>query len=138
MSGRPPPGTPLREAALAAELGVSRSTLHRLFHATLVAATGSPRLRRFHAQLQQEQRLALAPAERSRRRLGAVAGLQHRHRDRTVLWLDAHGDPREPQATAAPPAWRTTRRVSTWLLVGYGYHSDAPGSATPRPAYDGA
>ncbi|GAA3513830.1 GntR family transcriptional regulator [Actinocatenispora rupis] len=156
LSGRLPPGTPLREAALAAELGVSRSTVReaarileseslvryqmnrgivvaditgpdvadiyaarasvelaavdaltehrdpviyqkladlverierafergdttdaldgdRLFHATLVAATGSPRLRRFHAALQQEQRLALALAERSRRELGRTA-----------------------------------------------------------------
>lgn len=156
LSGRLPPGTPLREAALAAELGVSRSTLReaartleseglvryrmnrgivvaditgadvvdiyaaraavelvasdaltehrdpaiyrdlaelvdriehafdrgettavldgdRLFHATLVAAAGSPRLRRFHAQLQQEQRLALALAERSRQELGRTA-----------------------------------------------------------------
>ncbi|BCJ38585.1 hypothetical protein Athai_60880 [Actinocatenispora thailandica] len=153
LCGRLPPGTPLREASLAAELGISRSTLReaarileseslvryqmnrgvvvaditgsdvadiyaaraavelvavdaltehrdpviyqnlaglvdrierafengdtiealdgdRLFHATLVAATGSPRLRRFHGQLQQEQRLALALAERSRRELG--------------------------------------------------------------------
>ena len=45
----------------------------RLFHATLVAATGSPRLQRFHAQLQQEQRLALALAERSSRELGRTA-----------------------------------------------------------------
>ena len=45
----------------------------RLFHATLVAATGSPRLRRFHGQLQQEQRLALALAERSSRELGRTA-----------------------------------------------------------------
>jgi DNA-binding GntR family transcriptional regulator len=156
LSGRLPPGTPLREAALAAELGISRSTLReaartleserlvryqmnrgivvaditgpdvadiyaaraavelaaadaltghrdpavyasladlveqierafdqgdiaavldsdRLFHATLVAATGSPRLRRFHGQLQQEQRLALALAERSRGELGRTA-----------------------------------------------------------------
>lgn len=153
LSGRLLPGTPLREAALAAELGVSRSTLReaartleteglvryqmnrgivvaditgpdvadiyaaraavelaaadaltehrdpavyasladlvdqierafgrsdiaavldgdRLFHATLVAATRSPRLRRIHAQLQQEQRLALALSERSRHELG--------------------------------------------------------------------
>ena len=42
----------------------------RLFHAALVAATGSPRLRRFHAQLQQEQRLALSLAERASRELG--------------------------------------------------------------------
>ncbi|MEU3626195.1 hypothetical protein BS329_37560 [Amycolatopsis coloradensis] len=153
LSGRLPPGTPLREATLAAELGVSRSTLReaartleseslvryqmnrgivvaeitapdiadiyaartavelaaadvltrtrdpevyasltdlvdqiehafahgdvtaaldgdRLFHATLVAAAGSPRLRRFHARLHQEQRLALALAERSRLELG--------------------------------------------------------------------
>lgn len=45
----------------------------RLFHATLVAATGSPRLRRFYGQLQQEQRLALALAERSRGELGRIA-----------------------------------------------------------------
>jgi DNA-binding GntR family transcriptional regulator len=153
LSGRLLPGMPLREAALAAELGVSRSTLReaartleseglvryqmnrgivvaditaqdvadiyaartavelaavdalarhrdpavyaslagladqierafddgdiaaaldgdRLFHATLVAATGSPRLRRFYGQLQQEQRLALALSERSHRELG--------------------------------------------------------------------
>ena len=156
LSGRLLPGTPLREAALAAELGVSRSTIReaarvlaseglvryqmnrgivvaditgtdaadiyaaraaveltaadvltghrdpaiyakledlvgqierafgrgdttavldgdRLFHATLVAATGSPRLRRFYGQLQQEQRLALALAERSSRELGRTA-----------------------------------------------------------------
>ncbi|HEY7013488.1 MAG TPA: GntR family transcriptional regulator [Streptosporangiaceae bacterium] len=45
----------------------------RLFHAALVAATGSARLRRFHAQLQQEQRLALSLAERSSRELGRSA-----------------------------------------------------------------
>ena len=156
LSGQLLPGTPLREAALAAELGISRSTLReaartleseglvryqmnrgivvteitaadvadiyaaraavelaaadaltrhrdpavyatladlvdqierafgrgdtaavldgdRLFHATLVAATGSPRLRRFYGQLQQEQRLALALSERSRRELGRTA-----------------------------------------------------------------
>jgi DNA-binding GntR family transcriptional regulator len=156
LSGRLLPGLPLREAALAAELGVSRSTLReaartlaseglvryqmnrgivvteitaedvadiyaaraavelaavdaltghrdpavyanlaglveqierafgrgdaaavldgdRLFHASLVAATGSPRLRRYHGQLQQEQRLALALSERSRRELGRTA-----------------------------------------------------------------
>lgn len=156
LSGRLLPGTPLREAAVAAELGVSRSTLReaartleseglvryhmnrgivvadvtgpdaadiyagraavelaavdaltanrdpaiyqqltelvdqierafgrgdtaavldgdRLFHATLVEATGSPRLRRFYGQLQQEQRLALALAERSSRELGRTA-----------------------------------------------------------------
>jgi DNA-binding GntR family transcriptional regulator len=175
LSGRLPPGTPLREAALAAELGVSRSTLReaartleseglvryqmnrgivvadvtgpdvadiyaaraavelaaadaltahrdpavyasladlvdqierafergdtaaaldgdRLFHATLVAATGSPRLRRFHGQLQQEQRLALALAERSRRELGRTAD-DHRQ------LLDAlHGSPEQARA----------------------------------------
>lgn len=156
LSGRIPPGTPLREAALAAELGVSRSTIReaarileseglvryqmnrgivvtkitaddvrdiyaaraavemagadaltthrdpavyhkladlvdrievafargdvagvlegdRLFHATLVAAAGSPRLSRYHAQLQREQRLALNLAERSSRQLGRTA-----------------------------------------------------------------
>ncbi|WP_290056449.1 GntR family transcriptional regulator [Amycolatopsis solani] len=175
LSGRLPPGTPLREAALAAELGVSRSTLReaartleseslvryrmnrgivvaditgpdvadiyaaraavelaaadaltghrdpviyerlagladrierafedgdttaaldgdRLFHATLVEATGSPRLRRFHEQLQQEQRLALALAERSRRELGRTED-DHRR------LLDAlHGSPEEARA----------------------------------------
>jgi DNA-binding GntR family transcriptional regulator len=156
LSGRLLPGMPLREAALASELGVSRSTLReaarilaseglvsyhmnrgivvaditgpdaadiyaaraavelaavdaltghrdpavygnlarladqierafghgdvaavldgdRRFHAALVAATGSPRLRRFYAQLQQEQRLALALSERSSRELGRTA-----------------------------------------------------------------
>jgi DNA-binding GntR family transcriptional regulator len=160
LSGRIPPGTPLREAALAAELGVSRNTIReaarllgadglvrhymnrgivvseitsgdvsdiyaaraaieaagtdvltahrdpaiyrtledlvdqiedafargdtdgvlegdRLFHATLVAAAGSPRLSRFHAQLQQEQRLALSLAEHSSRQLGRT-GDDHR------------------------------------------------------------
>lgn len=42
----------------------------RLFHANLLAATRNSRLQRFHAQLQQEQRLALSLAERSRLRLG--------------------------------------------------------------------
>lgn len=156
LSGKVPPGTPLREAALAAELGVSRNTVReaarllggeglvrhqmnrgvvvaeiteadvrdiyaaraavetaaaqaltahrdpaiyqrleslvgqiedafarndaagvlnadRLFHATLVAAARSPRLSGFHAQLQQEQRLALSLAERSSRALGRTA-----------------------------------------------------------------
>jgi DNA-binding GntR family transcriptional regulator len=156
LSGRLLPGMPLREAAVAAELGVSRSTLReaartlegeglvryqmnrgivvaditgpdaadiyaaraavelaaadaltghrdpviyanladlveqierafdrgdaaavlagdRRFHATLVAAAGSPRLQRFYEQLQQEQRLALALAERSSRELGRTA-----------------------------------------------------------------
>jgi DNA-binding GntR family transcriptional regulator len=156
LSGEIPPGTPLREAALAAELGVSRNTVReaarllggeglvryqmnrgivvaeitaadvrdiyaaraaietagahaltahrdpaiyqrleslvgqiedafaqgdagavldadRLFHATLVAAARSPRLSEFHAQLQQEQRLALWMAERSSRALGRTA-----------------------------------------------------------------
>ncbi|GAA4545367.1 GntR family transcriptional regulator [Amycolatopsis samaneae] len=175
LSGRLPPGTPLREAAVATELGVSRSTVReaartleseglvryqmnrgivvadvtgpdvtdiyaaraavelaaadaltehrdpvvyqnladlvdqiesafergdtaaaldgdRLFHATLVAATGSPRLRRFHEQLQREQRLALALAERSRRELGRTAD-DHRR------LLDAlHGSPEEARA----------------------------------------
>ncbi|WP_162184967.1 GntR family transcriptional regulator [Allokutzneria albata] len=175
LSGRLPPGTPLREAALAAELGISRSTLReaartleseglvryqmnrgivvaditgpdvadiyaartavelaaadaltshrdpavyarladlvdqierafghgdvaavldgdRLFHATLVAATGSPRLRRLHGQLQQEQRLALALAERSRHELGRIAD-DHRQ------LLDAlHRSPEEARA----------------------------------------
>ncbi|SDW41337.1 DNA-binding transcriptional regulator, GntR family [Amycolatopsis xylanica] len=175
LSGRLPPGTPLREAAVAAELGVSRSTLReaartleseglvhyrmnrgivvaditgpdvtdlyaaraavelaaadaltehrdpviyqrladlvdqierafadgdtaaaldgdRLFHATLVGACGSPRLRRFHEQLQQEQRLALALAERSRRELGRTTD-DHRR------LLDAlHGTPEQARA----------------------------------------
>ncbi len=45
----------------------------RLFHATIVAATGSPRLQRFYSQLQQEQRLALSLAESSSRELGRTA-----------------------------------------------------------------
>src|SRR5262249_52976319 len=49
----------------------------RRFHATLVAAARSPRLRRFHAQLQAEQRLALTLAERSSRELGRT-GDDHR------------------------------------------------------------
>lgn len=156
LSGQIPPGTPLREAALAAELAVSRNTIReaarvleseglvrhhmnrgimvteitaedvrdiyaartaaetagvdaltasrdpviyqklaklveriedafthgdaaavlegdRLFHATLAAAAGSPRLSRFHTQLQQEQRLALSLAEHSSRQLGRTA-----------------------------------------------------------------
>jgi len=167
LSGRIGPGTPLREAALAAEIGVSRNTIReaarvlegeslvrhqmnrgtvvteitaedihdiyaarsavelaavdalaasrdpavyaalagqvdliedafarrdaehvaendRVFHAILVSATGSPRLGRFHAQLQQEQRLALTLAEHSRRELGRTAD---DHRD----LLDALG-----------------------------------------------
>jgi len=175
LSGRLLPGMPLREAAVAAELGISRSTLReaarvlaseglvryqmnrgivvteiaaedvadiyagraavelaavdaltghrdpavyvnlaglveqierafgrgdtaavldgdRLFHATLVAATGSPRLRRFYRQLQQEQRLALALSERSRRELGRTAD-DHRQ------LLDAlHGSPAQARA----------------------------------------
>jgi DNA-binding GntR family transcriptional regulator len=156
LSGQIPPGTPLREAALAAELGVPRNTIReaarilegeslvryqmnrgvvvteitaddvrdiyaarsaaelagvnaltanrdsaiyknladlveriekarasgdtaqvlesdRLFHTTLVSAAASLRLSRFHTQLQQEQRLALALAERSSRQLGRTA-----------------------------------------------------------------
>jgi len=156
LSGRIPPGTPLREAALATELSLSRNTVReaarilegeglvryqmnrgivvaevtaddvrdiytaraaaemagadaltthrdpaiyqkladlvgrierafaqgdvagvlagdRLFHAALVTAAGSARLSRFHAQLQQEQRLALSLAERSSRQLGRTA-----------------------------------------------------------------
>jgi DNA-binding GntR family transcriptional regulator len=45
----------------------------RLFHATLVATTGSARLQRFYTQLQQEQRLALSLAEQSSRELGRTA-----------------------------------------------------------------
>jgi DNA-binding GntR family transcriptional regulator len=45
----------------------------RRFHAILVAATGSPRLRGFYGQLQQEQRLALALVEKSSRELGRTA-----------------------------------------------------------------
>ncbi|WP_370949800.1 GntR family transcriptional regulator [Amycolatopsis sp. cg5] len=175
LSGRLPPGTPLRETVVAAELGVSRSTVReaartleseglvryqmnrgivvadvtgpdvvdiyaaraavelaaadaltahrdpviyqqladlvdqierafecgdtaaaldgdRLFHATLVTATGSARLCRFYGQLQQEQRLALALAERSRRELGRTVD-DHRR------LLDAlHGTPDQAKA----------------------------------------
>lgn len=184
LSGKIPPGTPLREAALAGELGVSRNTVReaarllggeglvryqmnrgivvaeitaadvrdiyaaraaiettaagaltahrdpaiyqqlerlvgqiedafalgdttgvldgdRLFHATLVAAAGSPRLSRFHAQLQQEQRLALSLAERSSRALGRTAD------DHRALLDALHGTP--AQATA---------QVSTHLQAG--------------------
>lgn len=170
LSGRIAPGTPLREATLAAELGVSRNTVReaarllgaeslvrhqmnrgvavaevtaadvrdiyaaraavelagasaltahrdpavyrrlatlvdriegafargdtagvldgdRLFHATLVEAAGSPRLSRFHAQLQAEQRLALALAERSSRELGRTAD------DHRALLDALHGTP---------------------------------------------
>jgi DNA-binding GntR family transcriptional regulator len=175
LSGRIPPGTPLREAALAAELGVSRNTIReaarllgadglvrhhmnrgivvseitggdvsdiyaaraaieaagtdaltahrdpavyqtledlvdqiedafargdtdgvlegdRLFHATLAAAAGSPRLSRFHAQLQQEQRLALSLAEHSSRQLGRT-GDDHR-----ALLEALHGTPAQARA----------------------------------------
>jgi DNA-binding GntR family transcriptional regulator len=175
LSGLLLPGTPLREAALAADLGVSRSTLReaartlaseglvryqmnrgivvaditgpdvadiyagraaaelaaadaltghqdpaiyanladlveqierafgrgdaaavldgdRRFHATLVAATGSPRLRRFYRQLQQEQRLALALAERSSRELGRTAD------DHRQLLNALHGSPEQARA----------------------------------------
>jgi DNA-binding GntR family transcriptional regulator len=178
LSGQLPPGTPLREAALAAELGVSRNTVReaarileseglvryqmnrgvvvadltgpdiadiyaaraaielaaadaltahrdpavyanladlveqiehafdrgdtaavldgdRRFHTTLVAATASPRLRHIHAQLQQEQRLALALSERSRRELGRTAD-DHRQ------LLDAlRGSPEQARAELA-------------------------------------
>jgi DNA-binding GntR family transcriptional regulator len=64
----------------------------RLFHASLVAAAGSPRLSRFHTQLQQEQRLALSLAERSSRELGRTAD-DHRE------LLDAlHGNPAQARA----------------------------------------
>ncbi|MFD8497866.1 GntR family transcriptional regulator [Amycolatopsis sp. NPDC059657] len=64
----------------------------RLFHATLVAATGSPRLQRFYGQLQQEQRLALALAEQASRELGRTAD-DHRQ------LLDAlHGSPEQARA----------------------------------------
>jgi DNA-binding GntR family transcriptional regulator len=178
LSGRIPPGTPLREAALAAELKVSRSTIReaarileseslvryqmnrgivvteitagdvrdiyaarlaaemagadaltssrdaatyqklaeeveriedafasgdvaavlegdRLFHATLVAAAASPRLSRFHAQLQQEQRLALTLAEQSSRQLGRTAD------DHRKLLEALHGTPAPARAELA-------------------------------------
>ena len=175
LSGRIPPGTPLREAALSAELGVARNTIReaarvlaaeglvryhmnrgvvvteitaedvadiyagraavesagaealathrdpavyaklaslvgriedsfargdagavlegdRLFHATLVAAAHSPRLSRFHAQLQQEQRLALSLAEHSSRQLGRTAD------DHRALLAALHGTPVQARA----------------------------------------
>jgi DNA-binding GntR family transcriptional regulator len=178
LSGRIPPGTPLREAALAAELGVSRNTIReaarllaaeglvrhqmnrgivvteitaqdvtdiytaraaieiagadaltghrdpavyqkladlvdqiedafargdaagvlggdRLFHATLAGAAGSSRLSRFHAQLQQEQRLALSLAERSSRELGRTAD------DHRVLLDALRGTPAQARARLA-------------------------------------
>src|SRR5215469_8436266 len=184
LSGEISPGTPLREAALAAELGVSRNTVReaarllggeglvryqmnrgivvaeitaadvrdiyaaraaietagaqaltahrdpttyqrleslvgqiedafargdagavldadRLFHATLVAAARSPRLSEFHAQLQQEQRLALSLAERSSRALGRTAD------DHRALLDALRGGPAEAKA-----------QVSTHLQAG--------------------
>ena len=184
LSGEIPPGTPLREAALATELGVSRNTVReagrllggeglvrhqmnrgivvaeitaadvrdiyaaraaietagaqaltahrdpaiyqrleslvrqiedafaqgdaagvldadRLFHATLVAAARSPRLSGFHAQLQQEQRLALSLAERSSRALGRTAD------DHRALLDALRGSPAEAKA-----------QVSTHLQAG--------------------
>lgn len=175
LSGHLPPGTPLREAALAGELGVSRSTVReaarilageglvryqmnrgiivaditgpdvadiyaarlaveltgadtltrdrnpatyrkladlveriehafgrgdvaavldgdRQFHATLVAAAGSPRLSRFYEQLQQEQRLALALSERARHKLGRTAD------DHRELLEALRGDPASARA----------------------------------------
>src|SRR5262245_42254453 len=175
LSGRVPPGTPLREAALAAELGVSRNTIReaarileseglvryqmnrgivvaeitaddirdiyaaraaaemagadaltarrdaviyqelaglagriedafaqgdvggvldgdRLFHATLVTAAGSPRLSRFHAQLQQEQRLGLTLAELSSGQLGRTAD------DHRALLSALRGSPAQARA----------------------------------------
>jgi DNA-binding GntR family transcriptional regulator len=180
LAGRIPPGAPLREAALAAELGVSRNTIReaarvlggeslvrhqmnrgivvaavtaadiadiyaaraaietagaraltasrdpamyrrlaeltgqiedafargdaaavlkgdRAFHATLAAATGSPRLCRFHAQLQAEQRLALSLAERASHELGRtrddhreLLDALHGGSERAVAQLAAH------------------------------------------------
>lgn len=64
----------------------------RRFHATLVAATASPRLQRFYGQLQHEQRLALALAEHASRELGRTAD-DHRR------LLDAlHGSPEHARA----------------------------------------
>jgi DNA-binding GntR family transcriptional regulator len=178
LSGRITPGTPLREASLAAELGVSRNTIReaarvlaaeslvryrmnrgivvteitaadvrdiytaraavetagaealtahrdpivyqklaslvrrieeafargdvdgvldgdRLFHTALAAAANSPRLSRYHAQLQQEQRLALALAERSSRELGRTAD------DHRILLGALHGTPDQARAQLA-------------------------------------
>jgi DNA-binding GntR family transcriptional regulator len=178
LSSRIPPGTRLREAALAAELGVSRNTIReaarileseglvryqmnrgivvteitaedvrdiyaarcaaemaganaltasrdfaiyqklaeqveriedafargdvtrvlegdQVFHTTLVAAARSPRLSRFHTQLQQEQRLALTLAEHSSRQLGRTAD---DHRD---LLEALRGSPAQARAQLA-------------------------------------
>jgi DNA-binding GntR family transcriptional regulator len=175
LSGRVPPGTALREVALAAELGVSRNTVReaarllggeglvrhqmnrgivvaeitaadvgdiyasraavetaaaqaltthrdpaiyqrleslagqiegafarhdpagvldgdRAFHATLVTAARSPRLGGFYTQLQQEQRLALSLAERSRRALGRTAD------DHRLLLHALRGTPAQAEA----------------------------------------
>ena len=231
LSGRLLPGTPLREAALAAELGVSRSTLReaartlaseglvryqmnhgivvaditgpdaadiyaaraamelaavdaltghrdpavygnladlveqierafgrgdtaavldgdRLFHATLVAATGSPRLRRFYGQLQQEQRLALALAERSSRELGrtaddhrqlldALLGSRAQARAQLTAHLDAGAaelqrllDLLAHRKETHPPE---RKRDNSWLTIGAaaaGISSSRPGTST--------
>ena len=86
----------------------------RLFDATLVAAAGSPRLSRFHAQLQQEQRLALALAEHSSRQLGRTAD---DHRD---LLEALRGSP------AQAPA-----QLATHLQAGAAELQGLPGAASP-------
>lgn len=79
----------------------------RLFHASLVAATGSPRLRRINGQLQQEQHLALALAERSSRELGRTAD-DHRR------LLDAlHGSPEKSQSRTHRTSASRRRRAAT-------------------------
>lgn len=67
----------------------------RLFHAALAAAAGSPRLSRFHTQLEQEQRLALSLAEHSRRQLGRTAD------DHRVLLQALHGTRAQARAQLA-------------------------------------
>jgi DNA-binding GntR family transcriptional regulator len=64
----------------------------RLFHATLVAAARNPRLQRFYAQLQQEQRLALSLAERTRLEHGRTTD------DHRKLLEALRGTPRQARA----------------------------------------
>ena len=77
----------------------------RLFHAALVAATGSARLQRFHARLQQEQRLALSLAERSSRELGRSTD-DHRE------LLDALPAAASRPARRCGRTWRRRRRAA--------------------------
>jgi len=107
LSGRLLPGMPLREAALAAELGTSRSTLreaartleseglvrYQMNRGLVVADITGPDVAGIYAaRAALEQRLALALSVRSHRELGRTAD-DHRR------LLDAlHGSPEQARA----------------------------------------